>query len=193
MGGREGVKSVITDMVHAFGSNSSQQLETVIDNESGSNGRLHESHDAVVHGRRRSGFRRRGDTTTFEGPTGAPPLGSVSMAGAAGGGPAAWAAAAFGRSPDRKELIVRYVCVTVWFFLSLILALVIPNIGDVIKLLGSLAAVFIFIFPGLCLFKCTIRSDPSYLLKKKLGMACIESCIHWIRWLHIWCCVHPRN
>ena len=96
------MKSVITDMVHAFGSNSSQQLETVIDNESGSNGRLHESHDAVVHGRRRSGFRRRGDTTTFEGPTGAPPLGSVSMAGAAGGGPAAWAAAAFGRSPDRK-------------------------------------------------------------------------------------------
>ena len=65
---------------------------------------------------------------------------------------------------------MRYVVVTVWFFLSLILALVIPNIGDVIKLLGSLAAVFIFIFPGLCLFKCTIRSDPSYLLKKSWGL-----------------------
>ena len=65
---------------------------------------------------------------------------------------------------------MRYVVVTVWFFLSLILALVIPNIGDVIKLLGSLAAVFIFIFPGLCLFKCTIRSDPSYLLKKSWAL-----------------------
>ena len=67
-------------------------------------------------------------------------------------------------------MIVRYVVVTVWFFLSLILAIVIPNIGDVIKLLGSLAAVFIFIFPGLCMFKCTIRSDPSFLLKKSWAM-----------------------
>ena len=55
-----------------------------------------------MHGRRRSGFRRRGDTTSFQGPTGAPPLGTASMAGASGGGPAAWAAAAFGRGEERK-------------------------------------------------------------------------------------------
>ena len=53
--------------------------------------------------------------------------------------------------------------VTVWFFLSLILALVIPNIGDVIKITGSLAMVFTFIFPGICLLKCTIREPPSNL------------------------------
>ena len=70
--------------------------------------------------------------------------------------------------------------VTVWFFLSLILALVIPNIGDVIKLTGSLATVFIFIFPGLCLFKCTIRKDPSYLLKRSwalLALSLVFICI----------------
>ena len=61
---------------------------------------------------------------------------------------------------------MRYVCVTIWFCLSLVLALVIPNIGDVIKMLGSLAAVFIFIFPGLCLFMSAMNSDPAILLKK---------------------------
>ena len=64
--------------------------------------------------------------------------------------------------------------VTVWFFLSLILALVIPNIGDVIKLLGSLAAVFIFIFPGLCLFKCTIRADSSYIMRKTWALLALS-------------------
>lgn len=49
----------------------------------------------------------------------------------------------------------------VWFVASLVFAVAIPNIGDVIELLGSLAAVFIFIFPGLCLFQVTFRSDPS--------------------------------
>jgi sodium-coupled neutral amino acid transporter 7/8 len=40
-----------------------------------------------------------------------------------------------------------------WFFVSLILAIQIPNIGEVIGFLGSLASVFIFIFPGMCLFQ----------------------------------------
>lgn len=171
--GREGIKSVVTDLVYAFGSSSNQEAGSVIDNETGTASSVLQAtniNNTIVHGRRRSGFRRRGDTTTFQGPTGAPPLGTASMAGASGGGPAAWAAAAFGRGEERKELIVRYVCVTVWFFLSLVLALVIPNIGDVIKLLGSLAAVFIFIFPGLCMFKCTLRSDPSYLRKKSMAL-----------------------
>lgn len=74
----------------------------MLNNESGINGQLIDSENEIVHGRRRSGFRRRGDTTTFEGPTGAPPLGSSSMAGAGGGGPAAWAAAAFGRGEERQ-------------------------------------------------------------------------------------------
>jgi len=47
----------------------------------------------------------------------------------------------------------RIVCVTVWFFATLVLAILMPNIGSVIQLLGSLAAVFIFIFPGFCLLR----------------------------------------
>lgn len=57
----------------------------------------------------------------------------------------------------------RVLCVTVWFFASLVLAIVLPNIGAVIKLLGSLAAVFIFIFPG------TINSNLPYYKKNCLS------------------------
>ena len=67
---------------------------------------------------------------------------------------------------ERKEILVRYISVTVWFGLSLILALSISNIGSVIKMLGSLAAVFIFIFPGLCMLKCIMKYDPSFLRKR---------------------------
>jgi len=49
--------------------------------------------------------------------------------------------------PGVKEKF-RLISITVWFFSSLIIAIVMPNIGSVIQLLGSLAAVFIFIFPG---------------------------------------------
>ena len=42
----------------------------------------------------------------------------------------------------------RVVMTTVWFFISLFLAVIVPNIGMVIALLGGLAAVFVFIFPG---------------------------------------------
>lgn len=42
----------------------------------------------------------------------------------------------------------RLFTVTLWFILSVIFAVFLPDIGAVIKLLGSLAAVFIFIFPG---------------------------------------------
>ena len=66
------------------------------------------------------------------------------------------------------EVIVRIVIVTLWFGFSLILALKIPNIGQVIKLLGSLAAIFIFVFPGVCLFQFTFRSDPGFVRKKSV-------------------------
>ena len=100
--GREGIKSVIKDLSYIFGASSTEDSGDILHNESGRNGQLDDSGNEIVHGRRRHGFRRRGDTTTVEGPTGAPPLGSSSMAGAGGGGPAAWAAAAFGRGDDRQ-------------------------------------------------------------------------------------------
>ncbi|XP_059158332.1 sodium-coupled neutral amino acid transporter 7-like [Physella acuta] len=50
----------------------------------------------------------------------------------------------------------RHIATTcVWFTLTLLLSIFIPNIGVVIQILGALAAVFIFVFPGLCLFKVT--------------------------------------
>ena len=112
------MKSVITDLVYAFGSNTNQHSGNILDNETTND--AHEEDvdgDILENGRRRSGFRRRRTTTTIEGPTGAPPLGSVSMVGAAGGGPAAWAAAAFGRGDERKvQKITSYLRgpITLW-------------------------------------------------------------------------------
>ena len=70
---------------------------------------------------------------------------------------------------QRHDIYIRGTIATVWFVLSLILAVLIPNIGEVIKILGSLAAIFIFVIPGFGLFTYVNRSDPStYLLKSKM-------------------------
>jgi sodium-coupled neutral amino acid transporter 7/8 len=42
----------------------------------------------------------------------------------------------------------RITIATVWFVFTLVLALLSPDIGSVIDILGSLAAIFIFVFPG---------------------------------------------
>ncbi|XP_072374731.1 sodium-coupled neutral amino acid transporter 7 isoform X2 [Scyliorhinus torazame] len=41
----------------------------------------------------------------------------------------------------------------IWFILTLVLALFIPDIGKVISVIGGLAACFILVFPGLCLIE----------------------------------------
>lgn len=46
------------------------------------------------------------------------------------------------------ELLRFIIEANVWMFLSLALALFVPEIKDVISPLGSLAAVFIFVLPG---------------------------------------------
>ncbi|KAJ9578145.1 hypothetical protein L9F63_024993, partial [Diploptera punctata] len=60
----------------------------------------------------------------------------------------------------------RITIATVWFVLTLVLALVSPDIGSVIDMLGSLAAIFIFVFPGLCLLQSTLHRDPLIILNK---------------------------
>ena len=70
---------------------------------------------------------------------------------------------------SKTEVAIRVGFVSLWFSASLILAIKIPNIGQVIKLLGSLAAIFIFVFPGLCLFKISYRADPSFTRKLTLA------------------------
>ncbi|KAJ4433722.1 hypothetical protein ANN_16033 [Periplaneta americana] len=66
------------------------------------------------------------------------------------------------REPRRRVAIA-----TVWFILTLVLALVSPDIGSVINILGSLAAIFIFVFPGLCLMQ---SAFPLHLNKDKLKL-----------------------
>jgi len=60
----------------------------------------------------------------------------------------------------RKEMVRRFSIAAIWFTLSVIMAVKIPNIGEIIDILGSLAAIFIFIFPGVCLLQSTLMSDP---------------------------------
>ncbi|XP_063332645.1 sodium-coupled neutral amino acid transporter 7 [Pelmatolapia mariae] len=53
----------------------------------------------------------------------------------------------------RRERRRRILQTLVWFIITLVLALFIPDIGRVISLIGGLAACFIFVFPGLCLMQ----------------------------------------
>ncbi|XP_067128528.1 sodium-coupled neutral amino acid transporter 7-like isoform X1 [Centruroides vittatus] len=66
----------------------------------------------------------------------------------------------------RFERLRRIIIAMVWFVTSVFLAAVIPNIGVVIQYLGSLAAVFIFIFPGLCLLQLALKKDDIIILRK---------------------------
>merc|ERR1712025_836081 len=65
-----------------------------------------------------------------------------------------------------KEKIRRGCIVTPWFLATVLIAIEIPNIGAVINMLGSLAAIFIFVFPGVCLLQVTLMRDPSLVRRK---------------------------
>ena len=68
--------------------------------------------------------------------------------------------------PDSQNIVQRIVIVILWFGLSLICAIFIPDIGKVIKFLGCLAAFFIFFFPASSLIANTLKTDPSLILRK---------------------------
>ena len=59
---------------------------------------------------------------------------------------------------SRRERMHRSCIVIVWFASSLVIALLVPNIGVVISLLGGLAALFAFVLPGQSHFKLIIFS-----------------------------------
>ncbi|XP_034045454.1 putative sodium-coupled neutral amino acid transporter 7 [Thalassophryne amazonica] len=61
----------------------------------------------------------------------------------------------------RREQRRRILQTLVWFVVTLVLALFIPDIGRVISLIGGLAACFIFIFPGLCLMQVKLSETGS--------------------------------
>ncbi|CAL1604036.1 unnamed protein product [Knipowitschia caucasica] len=61
----------------------------------------------------------------------------------------------------RREQRRRILQTLLWFLITLILALFIPDIGRVISLIGGLAACFIFIFPGLCLMQAKLSETDN--------------------------------
>jgi len=61
---------------------------------------------------------------------------------------------------------IRVIITLIWFVLSLIIAILVPDISPVINLLGSLSAMFIFILPGICLLQSIILRDPELYLNK---------------------------
>lgn len=69
----------------------------------------------------------------------------------------------------------RVIIGLVWFSSSVALSVIVPNISDVISLLGSLAAVFIFVFPGCCWIKATFLKDPNLVLLKDRLIVCVGS------------------
>ncbi|XP_059158754.1 sodium-coupled neutral amino acid transporter 7-like [Physella acuta] len=52
-----------------------------------------------------------------------------------------------------REKTRRIITTLVWFALTLLLSIFIPNIGVIIQILGAVIALLIFVFPGLCLLK----------------------------------------
>ncbi|XP_035507743.1 putative sodium-coupled neutral amino acid transporter 7 [Morone saxatilis] len=59
---------------------------------------------------------------------------------------------------ERRRRILQTL---VWFVVTLVLALFIPDIGRVISLIGGLAACFIFVFPGLCLMQAKLSETDN--------------------------------
>ena len=66
----------------------------------------------------------------------------------------------------------------IWFFISLLLAIFVPDISDIISLTGGLAASFIFIFPGLVLIKYMLKPEAKNKFTGYfIGMGVLIGCI----------------
>ncbi|XP_069460882.1 solute carrier family 38 member 8 [Ambystoma mexicanum] len=63
------------------------------------------------------------------------------------------------------EKCVRIVLTILWILVTLIIAMFVPDISEVISVIGGISAFFIFIFPGLCLV-CAMETEPVEPRKK---------------------------
>ncbi|XP_043937873.1 putative sodium-coupled neutral amino acid transporter 8 [Protopterus annectens] len=57
------------------------------------------------------------------------------------------------------ETFVRITLTVSWILATMLIAMFVPDISDVITLIGGISGFFIFIFPGLCLV-CAMQTEP---------------------------------
>jgi len=62
----------------------------------------------------------------------------------------------------RKERKRRWVLTVIWFLGALSLSITVPTISDVISVIGSLAAFFILIFPGMVIMQLVLEDFPGW-------------------------------
>lgn len=67
---------------------------------------------------------------------------------------------------DADSTFVRVFTTSLWFALSVAVAILVPDISPVINFLGTLSAAFIFLIPGVCLLQSTLVKDPLLYLNK---------------------------
>ncbi|XP_024411607.2 solute carrier family 38 member 8 [Desmodus rotundus] len=60
---------------------------------------------------------------------------------------------------DPSELGVRMLLTVLWVTVTLAMALFLPDLSEIIGIIGGISSFFIFIFPGLCLI-CAISTEP---------------------------------
>lgn len=72
---------------------------------------------------------------------------------------------------DPHERRRRIIETTTWFILSLLIAMFLPNIQVVISPIGGLAAVFIFVFPGLCFLQFIFKHSATSERKRQYLIA----------------------
>jgi rRNA processing protein Gar1 len=69
----------------------------------------------------------------------------------------------------------RITIATIWYILTVVLAVLSPDIGSVIDMLGSLAAVFIFVFPGkLCVQYVSMFVLVKPMVTKRLSVCAVS-------------------
>lgn len=78
---------------------------------------------------------------------------------------------------EASERRRRITSTIIWFILTLLLAVFIPNIGVVIKILGAFAAVFIFIFPGMCMMSAIQERVEVGIWTRKLKVLAVFACL----------------
>ncbi|KAG8563414.1 hypothetical protein GDO81_016058 [Engystomops pustulosus] len=68
------------------------------------------------------------------------------------------------------ERFVRVILTVLWILVTLIIALFVPDISEIISVIGGISAFFIFIFPGLCLI-CAMETEVMNQKKKSCLIA----------------------